>query len=228
MNQQTRLHLNELRLQLGRLQKNQQRDIDGLKNLLNLKIHPDLLKQKQNELKEKMKVREKEMDELEARINSDNLESEVKKVYMEDTQEVKNKNRKKQATTLLEDEKEVVSLVLKDPYKDKKFKKSEYKPNPDKLLEKQMVSSYNHFMKACETIPDYMTEKLANMPGNKGYIWKGVWFFGDLQNERNQPVVVFEKCPNNVTKIHEIDGKEYKIYEKVTKDAKKKLIWSKN
>lgn len=225
MNSQTRLHLNELRLQLSRLQKNQQRDLENFRNLGSLKISTEVMKKKQDELKVNMDKREKEMDELERKINSDNLESEVKKVYSADTQEVKNKNRKKQTTKLLEDEKELVDLVFKnEPVK--QLKKSEFKPNPEKLLEKQMVSGYTHYLKAIDTLPDYMINNLAEMPGNKGYSWKGVWFFGELPNERNQPIVVFEKCGKDVTKIHEIDGHEYRIFEKIGKD-KKKLIWTK-
>jgi len=49
------------------------------------------------------------------------------------------------------------------------------------------------FQYAGESLPPYIRENLRNMPNNKGYVWRGVYFYGDKLPERGEPSVVFEK-----------------------------------
>ena len=58
------------------------------------------------------------------------------------------------------------------------------------------------------------------MPNNKGYIFKGLWCCGELPAEENGNLIMFEKCYNDVMKIHEIDDKFHYIYEKIGKNKK--------
>ena len=51
-----------------------------------------------------------------------------------------------------------------------------------------------------------MIEKLNNMPNNKGYIWKGVRFYGLLPSEDDKEELLFEKI-NNKLYIHKITKK---------------------
>ena len=62
-------------------------------------------------------------------------------------------------------------------------------------------------------IPDYISENLKNMPNNKGYIWKGVWCFGELPPEKDNICVMFEK-QRETTFIHDIYPGEHIIYKK--------------
>jgi hypothetical protein len=79
---------------------------------------------------------------------------------------------------------------------------------------KDADKSYMHFIKACDSIPDYMKKKLKNMPNNKGYIWRSVYCYGDKLAERgNKPTVMFEKR-NGVLIVHETTATEYKIWHK--------------
>ena len=65
-----------------------------------------------------------------------------------------------------------------------------------------------------------MRKNLSEMPNNKGYIWRGCYMYGDLPEQKNQPVIIFDKCKNNIMKI--IDTTEYDqhIYEKHGKEKK--------
>jgi hypothetical protein len=36
------------------------------------------------------------------------------------------------------------------------------------------------------------------MSGNKGYIWRGVWYFGEKKFNNTEPVSMIEKKDNNV------------------------------
>jgi hypothetical protein len=84
---------------------------------------------------------------------------------------------------------------------------------------------YKQYEKAVETLPDYIKENLKTMPSNKGYIWRGCWYFGMKNAEKNQPCVMFEKLRGGILRIHEITN-EHKIYEKNGKEQRK-LISSK-
>ena len=73
----------------------------------------------------------------------------------------------------------------------------------------------------CDSIPEYITKKLLNMPENKGYIWKSMWCFGKLPPCKGEPLIMFEKLYNSdILRIYEIDEDYSCIYEKKGKDRK--------
>ena len=78
------------------------------------------------------------------------------------------------------------------------------------------------FRKGCFTVPEYMKKNLGEMPANKGYIWKGIYCYGE-QPEESDTRVMFEKIDREVMRIHEWSGREYKVFEKLNGE-KKKLI----
>lgn len=80
--------------------------------------------------------------------------------------------------------------------------------------------SYRYFLKTCGSIPDYMRKNLADMPNNKGYIWKGIYCYGERLSERGKPTVLFEKQRGGVLRINEWSNTEYKIYDKEGKNRK--------
>lgn len=218
MEQKRRLHLNELKTQLMRLEKTQSRDLETFKNLPLLKINVDIIRKKQSELKESIQKREKEIEDLKYKMENGEIDKELKKEIALHTEEYKTKNDiaiKKKKDKLLQEEES------KNEF-NKKPKIREYKPN----MEKDFIYFYKHYCKADDTLPEYIRRHLSNMPNNKGYIWKGCWFFGNLPSEKNGAIVMFEKLHDNITKIHEIENGEYKIFEKYGKD-RKKLICTK-
>jgi hypothetical protein len=70
-----------------------------------------------------------------------------------------------------------------------------------------------------DSLPDYMKNNLEEMPNNKGYIWRGVYFYGYLR-EQQGPRVMFEKQRGGILVIHEYTDREYKRYEKKGKERK--------
>lgn len=86
--------------------------------------------------------------------------------------------------------------------------------------EKDVQYGYKYFNKVIDTLPSYMTKNLADMPNNKGYIWRGIHFYGDLP-EQSGPRVMFEKQRGGILVIHEYTDSEYKRYEKDGKNNKK-------
>jgi len=88
----------------------------------------------------------------------------------------------------------------------------------------EMCKEYNRYNKLCDTIPDYMNRNLKEMPSNKGYIWRGVWCFGQKPPERGQPIIMFERLKNDIMRIYEIDSEYRNIFEKQGKHGKRVLI----
>jgi hypothetical protein len=111
-----------------------------------------------------------------------------------------------------------------------KQKKESKKPkSPVKKMQQRTMYYHNentdrdekYFFKDSNSLPDHLREKLNNMPGNMGYIWKDIWFFGK-DTPKSNSLVMFEKTYNHFY-IHTITNDMYTIHEK-SNDGNKKLI----
>lgn len=196
MDKRRREYLNELRLNIGRAERCQERDLEALQNLRGTKFS-----EKRAEIEATMARRGREIAawrEEEEKTEAGERDSRLQKQMETSTQEFKSK-----ADAAKKKKKDLAPV----PEVKQAF---EYRPN----LERDSAYFYRHFLKVIDTLPDYMTQKLANMPGNKGYIWRGVWFMGDLPSERGQPIVMFERTHDGAQRIHEIYGNETVVYEK--------------
>ena len=61
----------------------------------------------------------------------------------------------------------------------KKFRFTESRHSrEDRYSEKTMNYHYERMMKIDNEMPKYLRDQLDNMPSNKGFIYKGVWYFG--------------------------------------------------
>jgi hypothetical protein len=113
------------------------------------------------------------------------------------------------------EEKELKKIQNKE-FLDNEYKMRRYEGPSDYHIKKET----DRFFKAVDTIPQFILDNLKNMPSNKGYIWRGLYCYGELHPE-NKNIIMFEKCKNGLMKIHEcIDDKIY-VYEKVGKGPKK-------
>lgn len=83
----------------------------------------------------------------------------------------------------------------------------------ERYFEKDIKKDYERYVSKCETVPEYMSRKLKDMPGNKGYIFRGIWFFGQRPDERGKPLTMFERRGKDLI-IHEYDQYNYNLYEK--------------
>lgn len=93
----------------------------------------------------------------------------------------------------------------------------------DRRISKEEIKrAYKYFNSVSDTIPEYLTKKLKQMPNNKGYIWRGVYFYGEKPIEKNRPTTMFEKN-KGVLMIHEWHENKYQLWKKEG-DAKKVLV----
>ena len=87
----------------------------------------------------------------------------------------------------------------------------------DRSLQHQMRREWEWLCRQDEKLPDYIRTNLLKMPNNKGYIYKGIWYFGLLPVEKNNDLLIMFERPNGSPDmlIHEIRrGHYYKIFQK--------------
>jgi hypothetical protein len=202
---------NEIKIIEGNIERNkntierlkQNSDINGV-NFTKIQLEKLIIKNKEldNEII-KLNIRIDELNQnkvdniLQTKINNEKLK--LNKLNLQD-------NKKKQDK---KDQKNEDELKLKKYYNNNKFDTSEFHHQKET----------NKFCKDLDTVPDYILEKLKDMPSNKGYIWRGIWCFGKLPSQGNK-ITMFEKCRNNLLKIIECDEEYRYFYEKNGKENK--------
>jgi hypothetical protein len=209
--------VSEVRANITRLVKSKSRYEETLENLRKLNLSKELHQQKQEELENNVKRLENQIleeREKERCYTTGELDRKIN--------EELSKNSKAHAERRSEIKKKKVEIQKEDDSKKEKMSNKKYK-NDDRNIAKDHNYYYRLFQKAQETLPQYIRSNLAEMPGNKGYIWRDCWFFGDNEAERGQPTIMFEKRKGGILYIHEIDNYEHRIFEKNGKE-KKRLI----
>lgn len=125
-----------------------------------------------------------------------------------------------------EEEENIKSQLERD--EQKKAKKDEKKNNRDKSTaffkkkgkmrrearyeERSADRGIYHYHKAIDTLPSKLKNNLKRMPNNRGYIWRGVHFYGDLNPDRGNTVMIENNRGTLITR--ETSPTEVKIYEK--------------
>lgn len=242
MEQKRRIYANENILQQSKLEKYIERDIEILKGISKLQIPIELRKKKMEELESSIYSKREELEKLksiQSGIDKGECDTEIQNEIKSNKKVAKEKPVKPVIKLDVKPKQDVKSEIKSDIkkfiYKEEpKLKKSrsensrENQPpthsmtgqqREDKSKQRDYDYFYRHFQKCQETLPTYIQENLKEMPNNKGYIWRGCWFFGELENEPNQPLILFEKN-RGVMNIHEVDDYEHRIFEKIGKNKK--------
>lgn len=190
-----------------------------IKRLKNTTMGVEYVQSQIVKLKNAISAKEKENERMKedlASIKYGGLDDEINKEY--------EKNMKRQKKMYEERREEKA-----ESEREKKVKKDASKEYWNGILrasrsqrqkERDMKYDYKYFNKVCNTLPEYIQRNLSEMPNNKGYIWRGVHFYGEIP-ETQGPRVMFEKKKGGVLVIHEYTDREYKRYEKVGKERKK-------
>lgn len=214
MDQRRKQYATEIHENIIRMEAAQKRDEESLKNLRNLNLPVELFQKKQATIKTAIEKRQENMFNLEERKRdflAGRLDQEISQELDKNTKDAKNRAeaaiKRKKEISKLEEGKKVRDI-------EQQFK------NEERNTRKDHAFYYRLHCKANETLPDYMRKNLADMPNNKGYIWRDCWFFGDKPTEQGQPTIMFEKKRDGIMHIHEIDFYEHRIFEKVGKERK--------
>jgi len=174
--------------------------------------------------KKQINTREQKNIEYETKIND--LENKLVKIGNGELDAIfaKNSEHLKETTKKREDAKQAEKQKKKDL--EKESKDNYYKNNRnnnERHYNSQKDTDY--FFKICNSIPDYITRNLKEMPNNKGYIWRGIWCLGELPPIPGEPIVLFERKKDTLI-IKEYDANYESIFEK--KGTGKKVLISRN
>ena len=193
-----------INLDISSLEASIKREEQNLKAIKRMSIPQELMIKKTNNMLECIQKWTTELENLKKK-NEDILAGELDKEIINDNPE---KNKKKAKAKLK-------PMLIKDKIKPKHkhYQKFEFDAAA------RDANQYASYLKVCESLPDYMRKNLREMTNNKGYIWRGCWFFGELPSNPYENTVVFEKC-RGVLRIHETDRRTHKIYEKIGSERK--------
>lgn len=199
-----------------------QRSKDTIKRLKNSQMGEVYVKAQIVKLQESIVSKEilvEELTKTQQTLLTGDLDYEIEQEY-KDTEEIiktqnietaKKKIQKKEET---EENKNISKQYWESTMSDSRSQKQK---------EKDIKYGYSYYRKVCDALPSYISKNLSEMPNNKGYIWRGVYFYGELEDEKG-PCVMFEKQKGSLLIIHEYTSTEYKRYEKDGKN-KKQLVY---
>lgn len=209
---------NLIRNEINDKEKNIERNKATIKRISTIQEYKDFYKKQADKLEIQNKSDEEDIKILEQKIKDISLgkfDEEILKNINQNNEKMKKKDDS-----------------IQKKLKDKKDKNKEDKKNLDKEYQtfrrNDMVSAYameketERFFRNADSLPDYMKANLKEMPNNKGYIWKGIRFYGLLPPE-SDTIILFEKCRNNILKIYEVTKDTVTLFEKVGKNQKKMI-----
>lgn len=198
------------------------RSEETIKRLKNQKADEFVINQVaklKNLIEEKTEYLEKIQNDL-IDIEAGEFDEEISKEYLE--QQKKHEKREKEVEKS-KSAKDIESQRTKDISK-LYMKNVIAEARANRQSEKDMNYAQKYFFKVEDQLPEYMKRNLSDMPNNKGYYWRGIYFYGDLPEERG-PTIIFEKQKGTLLVIHEYTPTDYKRYEKNGKD-RKVLVYS--
>jgi len=95
--------------------------------------------------------------------------------------------------------------------KDNTYKKLRKERRTERWNKKKYGNYFNKYRDNVARLPPNIKENLENMPNNKGYIFRGIYFFGKNLPEEKEPVIMFEKVYNKFY-IHKFYDKKTQLH----------------
>lgn len=135
---------------------------------------------------------------------------------LDESKQADEKMNKKDADKNIEKKKVKDEEKKNNTFFKKKIDKLHSDDRQGRYAEKDMDYSLRYYRKISDTIPSFITENLKTMPANKGYIFNGMWLFGNLpikNDHEKDGWTLFEKKGGSLF-IHSYTPKEYNLYEK--------------
>lgn len=169
------------------------------------------IEKKKNEIQDYQSKIEELEEKLEM-LNNGQLDDEIVSNIKENTQKVSKKNKDAAVKKEKVDETEEKNKKTADLYYTNE-RNSQYQAR------RRHFDMEREYERLCSIdLPDYIVQNLKGMPNNKGYIWRGVWFFGELR-EVPGPCVMFDK-QRDAMYIHEIFHDKHVVYRKNSQNQK--------
>ena len=202
-----------------------ERDLSSIIKLKNSKFDIVFIENSVNKINEKIveknnrkKDLEKELVDLESGVLDDKIQDEYKKNKI--AVNIKNDEIQKKKTIIAVQKADDVERSKVQQQHSREINNSIKQGNRDvKYYERK-------FFSCIESLPPYIDRNLCEMQNNKGYLWKGIIFFGKLRvnskesESESQELMVFDKQNKDLLIIHEWTKNEYSVYKKIGKNPK--------
>lgn len=150
-----------------------------------------------------------ELTERLEQVERGELDSELEGEYLLMVEEI----RKKDNEHKIKKQQESEHLKERSEISKKFYKNEKTGDRQHRYTEKDIDRSMGYFERACDSLPDYIKNNIKDMPNNKAYLWRDVYFFGERDEEPGEPVIIFEKRNGNMM-ITEWHKYETLVYEK--------------
>jgi hypothetical protein len=156
----------------------------------------------------------KELSDRQKKLASGELDQELSKLKRRETVIANKKTQEKRQKKLEELADKAKRSKISKEYWDKTLKAG----REARYKERSSKRGYDYVLRVHQSLPQYIRANLANMPNNKGYIWRGVHYYGLKDPEKDQHLVMFENKKGQLH-IHEW-SKDYLIYVLTVKQKK--------
>ena len=193
---------------------NLQKDQKYLQNLL--KNKEKNLKKIKSEKKSKWFVDKanKEIEILQTKIMEiqekiENISNErLRKIFSQENKELTTKHMKGNEKMM----KKLEEKKRKDKAYSEDIKKNRAERKVDRDFNRSLKQAYRHYQRV--NIPTHLQQKLKKMPGNRGFIYKSIHYYGHLPDKKYDSVILTERKPDGTFLTHEYTDTEYIIHSK--------------
>jgi hypothetical protein len=112
------------------------------------------------------------------------FETYFQKMYKSHIRQQTKEIRKKQEHDRIDAENKAIGQSI--------FEKDRKQRSDDRHLESQTKRELDYFLKMDDSVPDYIQRNLNNMSNNRGYIWRGVHYYGHRQlSHQDDPATTY-------------------------------------
>jgi hypothetical protein len=213
---------NEINIKINELKSSIQRLNKAVENYQKDEIKFEDL-EVENTFKEKRKIDyEKQIVEKEALI--DYLKNEIVRVEQGELDEELKRLNQVSKNNNNKNSKKAEQKVVKPIEEIKNYTRSR-QLNIERIRQ-SYLREWNNYTFSQQTLPEYMRKNLKEMTQNKGYIWKGCWFMGEIDSDCDSIITLFEKPNKDCLFIHEYNKEKriYSLYEKSGQNYKKLIL----
>jgi len=198
---------NEVNSQIKTITSYLKRNKDTISRLSKVEDVNGFNLKKIQELKEKevsYNIKIKELKNIYSSKESEGYDDEFKNEITKNKEKISENNElkklQKEKIRKEKEERKKLSINYYNSERDNKRK--------ERYLKREIDKGEKYFFDVCNTLPDYMRKKLDNLPGNKGYIWRGVHFYGKKPFIEDQPKIMYERI-KGVNYVHRTFKGEY-------------------
>ena len=156
----------------------------------------------------------KEIEELQIKIM--NIQDEINNISEDNLLKMFAEENKQLDVKKIKGKEKFMKKIAGKKHKDKAYsedlKKTRAQRKEDKDLNRQLKQAQRHYQRV--TLPPYLQQKLLTMPGNRGFVYKSIHYFGHLPNNPHESVILTERKPGGTFLVHEYTDTEYILHSK--------------